>query len=126
MGSIKHGWARVDVEFFVSMERKKDYRAGIPAASVLGCRAQAGENAMTETYKDFLIRSGSEPLSETLLGRTTQWHATGTIFYVRPNRSVVELTRLRLACMRFDDQEVAEWFGLELARLCVDACYGSW
>lgn len=77
-------------------------------------------------YKIFLIRSGSEPLSETLLGRATQWYPTGTIFYVRPNQSVVELTRFRLSGIRFDDQRVAEWFGLELARLVIDSCYREW
>jgi hypothetical protein len=45
---------------------------------------------MMEEYKTFLIRSGSEPLSETLLGPTTQWYAKGTIFCVRPNRSVLD------------------------------------
>ena len=29
----------------------------------------------------------------------------------------MEITRFRLSCMRFYDQAVAEWFGLELARL---------
>jgi hypothetical protein len=78
---------------------------------------------MISQYKTFLIHSGAEPLSETLLGRTTHWHATATMSYLRPNQSVVELTRFRLSCMKFDDQGVAKWFGLELARLVVDSCY---
>jgi hypothetical protein len=78
---------------------------------------------MTEPYRTFHISGGGEPLPETLLGRISDWYATGSIDYQRRDRSVVELMRFRLACMRFDYEEVAEWFGLELARLIVDSCY---
>ena len=50
------------------------------------------------------------------MGRTTGWYATGSIGYRRPDRSVVELTRFRFPGMKFDDEDVAKWFGLELAR----------
>ena len=78
---------------------------------------------MTEPYRTFQISSGSEPVLETLMGRTTGWYATGSIDYRRPDRSVVELTRFRFPGMKFDDEDVAKWFGLELARLIVDSCY---
>lgn len=77
---------------------------------------------MTE-YKTFHIQGGSEPLPETLLGRATQWCPTGGVFYIKPNQSVKELTRFRLASLKFDDERVARWFGRELARLIVDSCY---
>jgi hypothetical protein len=76
---------------------------------------------MISQYKTFVIHSGAEPFSETLLGRATQWHSTASISYLRPNQSVVELTRFRLSCMKFDDQAVAEWFGVD--RLVIDSCY---
>jgi hypothetical protein len=35
----------------------------------------------------------------------------------------VEVTRFRLTIMAFDDETVAKWFGLEIARMVLDACY---
>ena len=78
---------------------------------------------MTEPYRTFHISGGAEPLPETLLGRISDWCATGSIDYRRADRSVVELMRFRLLCMKFADEKVAQWFGLELARLIVDSCY---
>jgi hypothetical protein len=78
---------------------------------------------MTEHYRSFQIDGGVQPIPETLLGRITNWYATGDIIYKRSDHSLVELARFRLACMKFDDKAVAERFGLELARLFVDAFY---
>ena len=80
---------------------------------------------MTERYRGFSICGGAEPLSEFLLGRISQWYPTGSIDYVRPARSLVELTRFQLRSMAFDEQEDAECFGLEIARLLllVDSSY---
>jgi len=78
---------------------------------------------MTEPYRSFHINGGVQPIPETLLGRVTAWYATGSIDFRRPDHSVTELTRFRLPQMKFDDQEVAERFGLELARLFVDSFY---
>lgn len=77
---------------------------------------------MTEPYRTFHISGGAEPLPETLLGRISDWCATGSIDYRRADRSVVELMRFRLLCMKFADEKVAQWFGL-VARLIVDSCY---
>ena len=54
-----------------------------------------------------------KPIPETLLGRITRWYATGDISYKRADHSLVELARFRLACMKFDDKDIAECFGLE-------------
>jgi hypothetical protein len=78
---------------------------------------------MTQSYRTFEIHGGAEPMPKTLLGRTTLWSAAGRIAYIRPDRSVVEITRFRLPGMKFDDEAVARWFGVELARLVVDWCY---
>ena len=78
---------------------------------------------MTEHYRTFHINSGVEPIPETLLGRVTAWYATGSVDFRRQDRSVVELARFRLKRMKFDDKDVAECFGLELARLFVDSFY---
>jgi len=68
-------------------------------------------------YRTFHIQGGAEPVPEALLGRTNQWCVTGSIFFVRANQSVIELTRFRLSSVKFEDERVASWFGLELARL---------
>ncbi|HEX2933448.1 MAG TPA: hypothetical protein VHV54_27210 [Candidatus Binatia bacterium] len=78
---------------------------------------------MTESYKTFHINGDVEPVSETLMGHITAWRAKGSIEFRRPDRSVVELIRFRLPQMKFDEQEIAMRFGLELARLFVDAFY---
>jgi hypothetical protein len=65
----------------------------------------------------------AEPVPETLLGRTNQWCVTGSIFFIRANQSVIEVTRFRLSSVKFEDERVASWFGLELARLVIDSCY---
>ena len=79
--------------------------------------------SMTEPYRTFHINGDIEPMSETLMGHITAWHAKGSIDFRRRDRSVVELARFRLPQMRFDEQEIALRFGLELARLFVDAFY---
>jgi hypothetical protein len=75
---------------------------------------------MTEAYRTFHISGGAEPSLETLLGCINNWYATGSILNQRPDRSVVELMRFRLSCVKFDDEGTAKMFGLELARLFVD------
>jgi len=83
----------------------------------------AETETMTEPYRTFHISGGAEPLPETLLGRISDWCAIGSIDSRRADRSVVELMRFCLACMRFDYEEVAECFGSELGRLIVESCY---
>jgi hypothetical protein len=83
----------------------------------------AGAKTMTEPYRSFHINGGVEPIPESLLGRITAWYATGSIDFRRADHSVTELTRFRLPGMKFEDENVAKRFGLELARLFVDAFY---
>ena len=46
-----------------------------------------------------------------------------TVLYQRPNNSVMELTKLDVNDFAFENREVTELIGLELARLLVDTCY---
>src|SRR5678815_4221813 len=75
-----------------------------------------------EEYLGFKFYGGCEPISETLLGRVTQWKPIGCIAYKHSNGVVVELTRFRFP-MTFDDENVAKCFGLEIARLLLDSSY---
>ena len=40
--------------------------------------------------------------------------------------SIVEVGRFQLQHFRVSIKELAEWFGLELARIIVDECMGQW
>jgi hypothetical protein len=53
---------------------------------------------------------------------TTYWVPYGSVLRQRTNGSVVELTRFTLTSFELDDDGVAAWFGLELARIVVDEC----
>ena len=78
---------------------------------------------MHRRYYGFEIYSRAEPVPGTLLGRVTQWYAIATIDYVRPNGSLVQLTRVRLPDTTFQDEEIAEVFGLGLAWIIIGGCY---
>jgi hypothetical protein len=77
---------------------------------------------MNEQYRGFNLYRGSEPISETLLGRVTQWKPTGCIAHKHRNGVITELTRFQFP-MTFDDDAVAKCFGLETARLLLDASF---
>jgi hypothetical protein len=68
---------------------------------------------MNEEYRGFKLYGGSEPITETLLGRVTQWKPTGCIGFEHTNRVITELTRFRFP-MNCDDDDVAKCFGLEI------------
>ena len=53
---------------------------------------------------------------------TTYRTPNGRVLRQRANVSVVELTRFTLESFEVADNAVAEWFGLELARMVVDEC----
>jgi hypothetical protein len=59
---------------------------------------------MTDQHRRFNIYGGSDPVLETLLGRITKWCSTGTIDYIRPVGSMIELTRFRMPGMTFNDR----------------------
>jgi hypothetical protein len=61
-------------------------------------------------------------MSETLLGRVTQWKPTRSIAHKHRNGVITELTRFRFP-MNCDDEEVAKCFGLEIARLLLDTSF---
>jgi hypothetical protein len=62
---------------------------------------------MTERYRGFNICGGAEAVLEALLRHISQWSPTGSIDYVRPRRSVVELARFRLPSMTVNDKVVS-------------------
>ena len=77
---------------------------------------------MTVEYLGFRLYGGCEPIRETLLGAVDQWKPTGCIAFKHSNGVVSELTRFRFP-MPCDDETVAKCFGVEIARLLLDASF---
>jgi hypothetical protein len=50
------------------------------------------------------------------------WYPAGTVLKSGRLGSVVEVTRLELPSFTMSMKELAEWFGLEVARIAVDEC----
>jgi hypothetical protein len=53
------------------------------------------------------------------------WHVGGSV--LRPGRlgSITEVTRFELPSFTTSIKELAEWFGLELARIVADECLNT-
>jgi hypothetical protein len=50
------------------------------------------------------------------------WYVGGSVLMPARYSSVVEITRFQLRRFTVSMKELAEWFGLEVARLVVDEC----
>jgi hypothetical protein len=50
------------------------------------------------------------------------WYVGGSVLVPGRSSSVVEITRFRLQRFTVSIKELAEWFGLEIARIVVDEC----
>ena len=48
------------------------------------------------------------------------WHVCGSVLVTGRQGSIVELARFRFQNFTVSIKELAEWFGLELARIAVD------
>ena len=76
----------------------------------------------TAQHRGFNLYGGSDPITETLLGNVTKWKPTGCIAFKHSNGVIAELERFRFP-MNCDDEDVAKCFGLEIARLLLDASF---
>jgi hypothetical protein len=50
------------------------------------------------------------------------WYICGSVYVSGPGTSILGVTRFQLQQFTVDIKELAEWFGLEIARLVVDEC----
>jgi hypothetical protein len=50
------------------------------------------------------------------------WYPGGSVLRQGPRGSIIEVARFELPSFTVILKDVAEWFGLELSRLVVDAC----
>jgi hypothetical protein len=70
-------------------------------------------------YKGYLIEGSAlmiHPFSP-------DWHVAGIILVASRQGSIVELGRFRFQNFTVSMKELAEWFGLEVARIAVDEMF---
>jgi hypothetical protein len=71
-----------------------------------------------QPYKEYLIE-GSALLVHPF---SSDWYVGGSVLAPGRSGSVVEITRFQLHQFTVSIKELAEWFGLEVARIVVDEC----
>jgi hypothetical protein len=50
------------------------------------------------------------------------WYVCGSVYVSGPGTSIRGVTRFQLQRFTVSTKELAEWFGLEIARMVVDEC----
>jgi hypothetical protein len=73
---------------------------------------------MMESYKGYFIEGDAlmvHPFSP-------DWYVGGSVLVAGESTSLVGITRFQLQQFTVSIKELAEWFGLEIARLVVDEC----
>ncbi len=73
---------------------------------------------MMQTYKGYFINGTAlmvHPVSP-------DWYVGGSVLVSGCSSSIVEITRFQLQRFTVSMKELAEWFGLEAARIVVDEC----
>ena len=71
-----------------------------------------------QSYKGYFI-AGSALLVHPF---SPDWYVGGSVLVPGRSSSIVEITRFQLQQFTVSIKELAEWFGLEVARLVVDEC----
>jgi hypothetical protein len=71
-----------------------------------------------QSYKGYFIE-GSALLVHPF---SPDWYVGGSVLMQGRHSSIVEITRFQLQQFTVSMKELAEWFGLEIARLAVDEC----
>ena len=73
---------------------------------------------MMQPYKGYFIE-GSVLMVHPV---SPDWYVGGSVLVSGRSSSIVEITRFQLQQFSVGIKELAEWFGLEVARLVVDEC----
>ena len=72
---------------------------------------------MTQRYKGYFISASVMPVRPF----NPDWYVGGSVL-ARRGSSIVEVTRFQFQRFTVSIKELAEWFGLEVARVVVDEC----
>ena len=92
---------------------------GLPARS--GIRMdKSGQEQTTvmQPYKGYSITTSAMPVHPF----SPDWYVGGSVLVPGRSSSIVEIIRFQLQQFTVSIKELAEWFGLEVARLVVDEC----
>ena len=73
---------------------------------------------MIQPYKGYFI-TGNPLIVHPL---APDWYVGGSVLVPGRGSSIVEVTRFQLQRFTVSIKELAEWFGLEVARMVVDEC----
>jgi len=73
---------------------------------------------MMQPYKGYFIE-GSALLVHPF---SPDWYVGGNVLVPDRSSSIVEITRFQVQRFTVSIKELAEWFGLEVARIVVDEC----
>jgi hypothetical protein len=76
---------------------------------------------MMQPYKGYFI-DGSALMVHPF---SPDWYVGGSVLVPGRSSSIVEITRFQFQRFTVSIKELAEWFGLEVARLVVDECLPS-
>ena len=71
-----------------------------------------------QLYKEYFI-GGSALMTHPF---SSDWYVGGSVYVSGSYTSIIEVTRFQLQQFTVSIKELAEWFGLELARMVVDEC----
>jgi hypothetical protein len=71
-----------------------------------------------QPYKGYFISASAMPVHPF----NPDWYVGGSILVPGRSGSVVEITRFQLQRFTVSIKGLAEWFGLEVARVVVDEC----
>ena len=71
-----------------------------------------------QLYKGYFIQGSALPVHPF----SPDWYVGGSVLVPGRSSSIVEITRFQLQQFTVSIKELAEWFGLEVARIVVDEC----
>jgi hypothetical protein len=71
-----------------------------------------------QPYKEYCITGSAMPVHPF----NPDWYVGGSVLLPGCGSSIVEITRFQLQQFTVSIKELAEWFGLEVARIVVDEC----
>ena len=71
-----------------------------------------------QSYKGYFIDGDAMPVHPF----SPDWYVGGSVLVQSRGSSIVEVTRFQFQRFTVSMKELAEWFGLEVARIVVDEC----
>ena len=74
-----------------------------------------------QPYKGYFIDGSAMPVHPF----NPDWFVGGSVLVPGRGSSIVEITRFQLQQFKVSIKELAEWFGVEVARIVVDECLPS-